>query len=115
MVMRLPVEGEMKNVTVSRTKSGKYFVSIQAEVEITEPVFVGGAVGLDLGLRDFATLSSREKIAPPHYYRKAQQQRRRFAHHHLAKFISDVGWSAFIGMLVYKSDRYGCRVEKVNR
>jgi putative transposase len=28
-VFHRPIEGEMKNVTVSRTKSGKYFVSIQ--------------------------------------------------------------------------------------
>ena len=75
LVMHRPLEGEMKNVTVSRTKSGKYFVSIQVEVEITEPIFAGGTVGIDLGLRDFATLSSGEKIAPPQHYRKAQLKR----------------------------------------
>ena len=55
-VFHRPVEGEMKNVTVSRTKSGKYFVSIQCEVEIDEPVYVGSEVGIDLGVVDFATL-----------------------------------------------------------
>jgi putative transposase len=75
MVMHRLLEGEMKNSTVSKTKSWKYFVSIQVEVEITEPIFLGGSVGIDLGLRDFATLSSGEKIAPPQYYRKAQQKR----------------------------------------
>ena len=79
MVMHRPLEGVMKNVTVSRTKSGRYFVSIQVEVEMSEPAFLGCAVGIDLGLRDFATLSSGEKIAPPHYYRKAQLKRRRLA------------------------------------
>ena len=38
-----------------------------------------GAVGIDLGLRDFVTLSSGEKLAPPQYYRKVQQKRRRLA------------------------------------
>jgi len=79
VVMHRPLAGVMKNVTVSRTKSGKYFVSIQVAVEIARPVFNGGAVGIDLGLRDFVTLSSGEKLAPPQYYRKAQQKRRRLA------------------------------------
>ena len=79
VVMHRPLAGVMKNVTVSRTKSGKYFVSIQVDVEISRPIFKGGAVGIDLGLRDFVTLSSGEKLAPPQYYRKAQQKRRRLA------------------------------------
>ena len=83
MVMHRVLEGEMKNITVSRTQSGKYFVSIQTEVEIARPVLTGGAVGLDLGLRDFFTLSTGEKIAPPQHYRKAQQKRR-----HLARQLS---------------------------
>jgi putative transposase len=81
LVMHRPLEGVMKNVTVSITKSRKYFVSIQVEVEIEEPALVGEAVGLDLGLRDFVTLSSGEKIEPLQSYRKTQQKRRRLARH----------------------------------
>jgi putative transposase len=81
LVLHRPLEGVMKNVTVSRTKSGRHFVSIQAEVEMAAPEFAGGAVGLDLGLREFATLSTGEKFAPPQYYRKAQKKRRRLARH----------------------------------
>lgn len=77
LVMHRPLEGLMKNVTVSKTKSGKFFVSIQVEVEIEGPAFVGEVVGLDLGLRDFITLSNGEKIAPPQYYRKTQGKRHR--------------------------------------
>jgi putative transposase len=37
------------------------------------------------------------------------------ANPHLAKSISDVGWSVFITMLIYIGSLYGCRVEKVSR
>ena len=79
LVMHRPLEGEMKNVTVSRTKSGKYFISIQVEVEIPEPARIGGRVGIDLGVRDFVSLSTGEKIETPQYYRKAERRRRRLA------------------------------------
>ena len=65
-VLHRPLDGPMKNLTVSKTRNGKYFVSIQIEVEMAVPVFVGGRpVGLDLGLREFATLSTGERIVPP--------------------------------------------------
>ena len=51
--MHRPLEGVMKHVTVSRTKSGQYFVSINVEVGIKVPEMTGGEVGIDLGLCDF--------------------------------------------------------------
>lgn len=67
------VEGEMKNCTVSKTKTGKYFVSIQCEVEHVTPEQKPDSVGIDLGLTTFATLSTGEKIAPPKHLRKAER------------------------------------------
>jgi putative transposase len=78
-VLHRPLEGVMKNVIVSKTKSGKFLISLQGEVEITEPAFTGGGVGLDLGVRDFVTLSGAEQIERPQYDRKAQRKRRRLA------------------------------------
>jgi len=74
-----PLEGEMKFVTVSRTKSGQYFVSINVEVMTEEPEVTGKEVGIDLGLYDFVTLSMGEKVKPEEYLRKAQRKRRRLA------------------------------------
>jgi putative transposase len=79
LVLHRPLEGVMKNVTVSKTKSGKSLLSLQVEVQITEPAFTGGGVGLDLGVRDFVTLSGAEQIATPQYDRKAPRKRRRLA------------------------------------
>lgn len=65
VVLHRPLEGVPKNVTVSKTKSGKFFVSIQCEVRINPPVNTKPAVGVDLGLKDFAVLSTGEHIGHP--------------------------------------------------
>ncbi|MEZ4734888.1 MAG: RNA-guided endonuclease TnpB family protein, partial [Caldilineaceae bacterium] len=71
------IEGEMKNCTVSKTKTGKFFVSIQCEIEKdVQPTTNRQAVGIDLGLKDFAILSSQDettKIEPPKHLRKAEK------------------------------------------
>ncbi|MDD4932611.1 MAG: transposase, partial [Methylacidiphilaceae bacterium] len=48
--------GTVKNVTVS-ARCGKWFISIQTEREVEQPVPQGGAIGIDMGVARFATLS----------------------------------------------------------
>jgi len=76
VVVHRPLEGVMKNCTVSKAKSGKYFVSIQCEIEGDEPKprTEEPAVGIDLGLMAFITTSEGEKIAPPKYLRRAERR-----------------------------------------
>jgi len=50
-VFHRPIEGKMKSCTITKTKSGQYFVSIQCELELEEPVQKAGTVGIDLGRR----------------------------------------------------------------
>jgi putative transposase len=76
-VLHRPLEGKMKNITVSKTRSGKYFVSIQCEVEIDDPIPMPGTVGIDLGLKSFAVLSTGEQIDHPQYLRKAERRLKR--------------------------------------
>ena len=76
-VFHRPVEGKMKNCTVSKTKTGKYFISIQCDVEQPEPNPPGGVVGIDLGLKHFAVLSTGEKIEHPQYLRKTERRLKR--------------------------------------
>ncbi len=61
--------GELRNVTVSLS-GGKWFVSIQARREVETPVPHGGAVGIDLGIARFATLSDGSSIAPLHSFQR---------------------------------------------
>ena len=76
IVVHRPVKGEMKSVTVTRTPSGRYFASLQCEVETKErkPKRRGKEIGLDLGLKSFAVTSDGEKVDTPAYLRQAEKK-----------------------------------------
>ncbi len=74
LILHRPLEGEMKNATVTKTKSGRYFVSIQCETEIDDPIYEGPHVGVDMGLNHFATLSTGEKIPNPRHLRRSEKR-----------------------------------------
>ncbi len=59
----------MKNVTVSQS-CGKWYVSIQTEREVEQPIPKGGAVGIDMGVARFATLSDGTFYAPLNSFKR---------------------------------------------
>ena len=63
------VLGAVKNVTVSQS-CGKWFVSIQTEREVEQTVPNGGAVGIDMGIARFATLSDGTFYAPLNSFKR---------------------------------------------
>ena len=68
-----PIEGDPKTCTVRRTPTGKWFVTIVCNVEHTPAEQPDeSAIGIDMGLENFATLSSSETIANPRFFRKEQ-------------------------------------------
>ena len=168
--------GKLMSVTISKNPSGQYFASILVETEIDYKPKTNNEVGIDLGLKTFATQSDGIKIANPKFLNKNQVKLRRmqqhlsrkqkgsnrrnkcrlkiarlhqkianqrdwFLHnystslinnydriyiedlnvsgmvknHCLAGAISDVGWSKFTSMLIYKSVWYWKDVVKVDR
>lgn len=77
-VFHRAIEGEMRSCTVSKTKSGAYYVSILcAMTDVSIPLHFGPAVGIDLGLKSFAKLSTGETIAHPQYLRQAERRLKR--------------------------------------
>jgi len=63
------IEGTIKNVTVSKTLD-KWYVSIQTESEVSEPVHPSKTVvGIDLGVVRFATFSDGTIIQPINIFR----------------------------------------------
>ncbi|BFH63052.1 IS200/IS605 family element RNA-guided endonuclease TnpB [Paenibacillus azoreducens] len=54
-------KGRILNATLRKNASGKFFVSILCEEEIDELPKVNSAIGIDLGITDFAILSDSQK------------------------------------------------------
>lgn len=178
IVISRTFEGKIKTITISRTPSGKYFVSILVDngKDLPTKKPIENTVGLDLGIKDFVSMSDGEKIDNPKYLRnnlkrlkclqrrlsrtkKGSNNRKKAVkkvaiqhenianqrndflqklstsiikkydticvenlnvsgmvrNHKLAQAISDVGWSAFIEMLKYKSKWYGNNLIQIGR
>jgi len=70
--------GAARNVTVSAS-GGKWFVSIQTEREVEQPVHSATEIiGIDVGITRFATLSDGSHIEPLNTFRKHEQRLARY-------------------------------------
>lgn len=65
------INGRILNATISKTPTGKYFVSLCCKVDITQLEKVDSNIGVDLGLKEFAICSSGEVFDNPKWLRKA--------------------------------------------
>jgi putative transposase len=71
-----PVEGTIKTVTIKR-EGQHWYASFVCELEreaFQRLSYTDDAIGIDLGLLHFATLSSGDTIENPRYYRQAEQK-----------------------------------------
>lgn len=68
------VEGRILSATIRRNPSGKYFISILVETEVQELPKTNSAVGIDVGLKEFAILSDGTKYENPKWFRKLEEQ-----------------------------------------
>lgn len=71
-------QGEMKTLTVSRTPTGKYYMSVLTDdgIELPEPEPFSHAtlIGVDVGLKTFAALSTGEKIDNPKFLKNSLER-----------------------------------------
>ena len=68
-------KGEIKSTTISRTPTGKYFVSIlvdnHKELPKKKPIKEATAIGIDLGIKSFIVTSGGLKIDNPKHFKKS--------------------------------------------
>lgn len=80
-------EGKVTSVVVSKTPTGKYYISVLvddgAELPAKETITYDGTIGIDVGLKDFAVCSNGDVYNNPKYLEKSttklKQLQKRFS------------------------------------
>jgi putative transposase len=71
----IPDDGTIKMAVLKRDRVGNWYVVLQVELpDIVVGPGEGPAVGIDMGLTHFATLSTGEMIENPRWFREAEEQ-----------------------------------------
>ena len=70
-------KGMIKSATVSHHSSGKYYISLLCKEEISELPKTNSAIGIDLGITDFAILSDGQKIDNHKFTSKMEKKLKR--------------------------------------
>jgi putative transposase len=70
IVLHRELSGTPKTVTLTRTRTGKWYVSFSCETEAQLLPPGEHTTGVDVGLASFATLSNGEQIENPRFYRR---------------------------------------------
>ncbi|MCG8352669.1 MAG: transposase, partial [Chloroflexales bacterium] len=77
VVLHRPLNGTPKTVTLTRSRTGKWYACFSCEVAPVPVPPTDAMAGVDVGLASFATLSNGEEIANPRFYRRAEADLKR--------------------------------------
>lgn len=75
IVLHRPIEGEIKTCTIKRKADGWYAL-FSAVVADAKPSGIDNPVGIDVGIKTFAALSTGEKIENPQFLRASERELR---------------------------------------
>jgi putative transposase len=82
-------KGEIKNTTIIRTSTGKYFVSVLVATKKKMPakktINEKTAIGIDLGIKDFIVTSDGLKVTAPKHLQKSLSHLKYFSRQHSRK------------------------------
>lgn len=66
--------GKIKNVTIERTPTGKYFAVLNVEFEPEPRANNGGCIGIDVGIKEFYSDSNGNVVSNPKYLEKSMRK-----------------------------------------
>ena len=66
--------GKINNVTIERTPSGKYFVVLNVDFELTLAPNKDGSIGIDVGIKEFYSDSNGNVVNNPKYLEKSMRK-----------------------------------------
>jgi len=89
IILHRPTKGEIRQATISKTPTGKYFVSILCdtgeEIKKKAAIKEKTTIGIDLGIKTFIVTSNDKEYDNPKFLRKAQSRlkyiQRKFSKH----------------------------------
>ena len=71
------IKGKIKSATVSRSPSGKYYISLLVEDSVSTPLpKTNKNIGLDLGIKDFIVTSDEQRYSNPKYTKQYEKKLR---------------------------------------
>jgi putative transposase len=73
------------NVTISKTKTNKYYASVCVEEVVQEKETTGAMIGIDLGLKEYLITSDNEVIANPRWLRQSEEKLNKLQRNHSRK------------------------------
>ncbi len=73
MVYHRPIKGTIKTCTIHRSSTDKWYVTFACECKPERLEPTSTQVGIDVGLKTFATLSTAEEIENPRFFRQEEK------------------------------------------
>jgi putative transposase len=74
IILHRPLEGTPKTATISRSSTGKWYACFSCDCVEPSPLpATGQLVGIDVGLKTFATLSTGQEIVNPRFFRQEEK------------------------------------------
>jgi putative transposase len=82
IIMHRPIRGKIKTLTLQKSSTGKWYASFSVECGPQRLPEKPDQVGIDVGLKTFATLSDGGEIENPRFFRKEEKQLARVQRQH---------------------------------
>lgn len=109
-------QGNVKNMTISVTPSGKYYVSILSEVEYEPMQKTNAKVGIDLGIKDFIVTSDGVRCSGNKFIKRYEKKLAKTQKVLSRKTKGSNGWNKMrLRVARIQEKIHNCRMDKLHK